>query len=142
MAKTLDTIFRWCNDVVPMRHFYTDCLSLDETFFESNDDYGWLTYKIGDVQLVFTRTDPPLPVPTEFARNPGYPGGTAVATSWVLKLSPDEFHPIVKKLQNSTYTAYKDEVISAREGHLQYLVLDPMGFTVELYCDENEVKEQ
>jgi hypothetical protein len=132
MEIELNTIFRWCNDVVPMRYFYTDCLRLEETFFRDDADHGWLTYQIGPVQLVFMRAPAPLPVAAEFARNPGYRGGLLEAESWILKMERPSFTAIVKRLQASSYTLYAPEPEQPRTGALQFLALDPMGFTVEL----------
>lgn len=135
MEVELNTIFRWCNDVVPMRHFYTDCLELGETFFRDDAEHGWLTYQIGQVQLVFIRASDPLPVATKFARNPGYRGGSLEVESWVLKTERPSFDAIVKRLQASDYTLYTPKPEQPRPGALQFLALDPMGFTVELYTE-------
>lgn len=135
MEASLDTIFRWCNDVLPMQHFYTNCLNLTETFFRNDAEHGWLTYQIGQVQLVFTRAAVPLPVKETFAQNPGYSGGSLLAESWVLKVERPSFDEIVRQLQASSYTCYTPEPIAPRPGALQFLVLDPMGFTVEIYTE-------
>ena len=135
MQAELNTIFRWCNDVVPMRHFYTDCLGLEETYFRNDAEHGWLTYQIGQVQLVFTRAPAPLPVTAEFAQNPGYSGGSNQAESWVLKVERPSFEAIVKRLQASSYPVYAPEPNEPRPGALQFLALDPMGFTVEVYTE-------
>lgn len=138
MKVELNTIFRWCNDVVPMRRFYTDCLGLNETFFRNDDEHGWLTYQVGEVQLVFTRAPALLPVDTEFAQNPGYGGGTLQVESWVLKVERPSFDQIVERLQASSYTFYTPEPHSPRPGALQFIALDPMGFTVEAYTEFEE----
>lgn len=135
MEAELNTIFRWCNDVALMRHFYTDCLGLEETYFRDDADHGWLTYQIGQVQLVFTRAATPQPMATEFARNPGYHGGSLTTESWVLKMDQPSFAAIVKRLQASSYTLYAPEPEQPRPGALQFLALDPMGFTVEIYTE-------
>ena len=135
MEAELNTIFRWCNDVVPMRHFYSDCLGLRETYFRNDAEHGWLTYQIGQVQLVFTRAPEPLPTQTDFAQNPGYGGGTIQAESWVLKVERPSFDAIVQQLQASSYNCYTPEPTVPRAGALQFLALDPMGFTVEAYTE-------
>lgn len=135
MEAELNTIFRWCNDVVAMRHFYTDCLGLTETYFRNDEEHGWLTYQVGQVQLVFTRAPAPLPVTTEFAQNPGYNGGTLHIESWVLKVKRPSFDDIVKRLQASNYTRFAPQPATPRPGALQFLALDPMGFTVETYTE-------
>lgn len=135
MEIELNTIFRWCNDVASMRRFYTDCLGLEETYFRDDVDHGWLAYQIGQVQLVFIRAATPQAIATEFARNPGYQGGSLTTESWVLKLDPPSFAAIVKRLQASSYTLYAPEPEKPRPGALQFLALDPMGFTIEVYTE-------
>lgn len=135
MKVELNTIFRWCNDVATMRHFYTECLGLEETYFRSDAEHGWLTYQLGEVQLVFIRTGEPLPVAAQFARNPGYPGGELQTESWVLKVERPSFNIIVHRLQNSGYALFTPEPSAPRPGALQLLALDPMGFTVEIYTE-------
>ena len=135
MEAELNTIFRWCNDVAPMRHFYTDCLGLTETFFRNDVEHGWLTYQVGQVQLVFTRAPALLPIMTEFAQNPGYSGGTVQVESWVLKVERPSFDEIVGRLQASSYTHYAPQPNTPRPGALQFIALDPMGFTVEVYTE-------
>ena len=135
MDVELNTIFRWCNDVAPMRQFYSDCLGLEEAFFRDDEEHGWLTYQIGQVQLVFIRTSVPLQVAAEFARNPGYRGGSLEAESWILKMERPSFEAIVKRLQASSYKLYAMKPEQSRPGALQFLALDPMGFTVEIYTE-------
>ena len=135
MQTELNTIFRWCNDVVSMRHFYTDCLGLEETYFRDDEEHGWLTYQIGQVQLVFTRAPSPLPVETQFAQNPGYQGGSVQAESWVLKMERPSFEAAVQRLQTSDLISYTPEPQEPRPGARQFLALDPMGFTVEVYTE-------
>ena len=135
MKVELNTVFRWCNDVVTMRHFYTDCLGLTETYFLNDEAHGWLTYQVGEVQLVFTRAAEALPVATQFAQNPGYQGGDIQAESWVLKLERPSFDTIAQQLQNSQYPLFTPEPTSPRPGALQLLALDQMGFTVEIYTE-------
>ena len=135
MKIELNTIFRWCSDVATMRHFYTECLGLEETYFRSDAEHGWLTYQLGEVQLVFIRSGEPLPVTTQFAQNPGYQGGDLHAESWVLKVERPSFETITQQLKNSRYSRFTPEPVAPRPGALQLLALDPMGFTVEIYTE-------
>lgn len=135
MKVELNTIFRWCNDVATMRHFYTDCLGLSETYFRNDEAHGWLTYQVGEVQLVFMRAAETLPAAAQFARNPGYEGGNLHAESWVLKVERPSFNIITQNLKNSRYALFSPEPIAPHPGALQMLGLDPMGFTVEIYTE-------
>lgn len=131
---TLDTIFRWCNDVSAMRAFYTDLLGLSETFFR-DDEHGWLTYQIGAIQLVFTRSDTTIPTYQEFAQNPAYQGGSIKAESWVYKLPSDVFTAVVERLQTANVPTYWNTPKQTRDNHQQFYILDPMGYTIEIYAE-------
>ncbi len=140
MSLHLNTIFRWCNDVEKMRQFYTECLGLNETYFKNDHEHGWLTYQLSEVQLVFTRSDEPLSESNLFAKNPAYRDGETHETSWVIEVEPVDFKPIVEKIKQNGYPIYNDGPYSNRPGHLQMIVRDPMGMTVELYT-QTETKE-
>ena len=131
--SVIDTIFRWCNDVTAVRHFYTELLGLEETYFLDDAERGWLTYQVGPTLLVFTRADEPLPVPDEFTASPAHEAGTLLRSSWVLKFEPADFAAAVSRLQSADISATTTDPYSSRPGHRQFVILDPMGFTIELY---------
>ena len=141
MRLHLNTIFRWCNDIENMRHFYSDCLSLEETFFKNNNEHGWLTYQLSEIQLVFTRSEEPLPEPTAFAMNPAYRDGQTYDSSWVIEVAPSNFDNIVAKIRRSGAPIYNDAPFSNRPGHRQLIVRDPMGMTIEIYAQENSEED-
>ena len=99
----ISTIFKWCTDIEAMRRFYTDLLGLEETFFQHEGSQGWLTYKSQDVQIVFIQTETPLPVATEWAKQPGYAEGSLETSSWVMTVSYAEFSKIVERVQTTVY---------------------------------------
>lgn len=131
----INTIFRWCNDVDPIRHFYTDLLGLEETYYRNDEEHGWLTYKIGDTQLVFTRASSPLPVEAEWAKAPAYQGGTKELESWVMAVNKDNYQTIVQGIKASDALIYDGEL--ERE-ELLLMVKDPMGFTIELWLETDD----
>ena len=142
MSQHLNTIFRWCNDVETMREFYTNCLNLTETFYENNEQHGWLTYQLSELLLAFTRSDQPLPEPTSFAMNPAYKGGQTFESSWVIEVAYENFNGIVEKIQKSSAPIYEQGVFSNRPGHLQIIVRDPMGMTIEIYAQSDSTEEE
>lgn len=139
MNPHLNTVFRWCNDIDQMRRFYSDCLQLDETYYRNDEEHGWLTYQLGQTQLVFTRSAAPLPLPQLFAKNPAYQGGETTETSWVIELELEAFDDTVVRLQEEPTPFHGDGLFSNRPNHLQLIVRDPMGMTIELYA---HLKEQ
>lgn len=141
MGLHLNTIFRWCNDVASMRQFYSDCLNLTETFYQNDDEHGWLTYQLSEVLLVFTRSDEPLPEPTAFAMNPAYSGGKTHDESWVIEVENADFETIISKIKQSSAPIYKDGPFSNRPGHKQLITRDPMGMTIEIYAQFPEEQD-
>lgn len=127
----INTLFRWCNDIRPMRIFYTDLLGLPETFFRDDKEHGWLTYNAGGVQLVFMRASEELSVGIGWALQPGYRGGTQEVPSWLMTATDrNEFRGIVNRLQQAA-VPMKDNIDSSR----QCIVHDPMGWTIEIGLD-------
>ena len=129
----VDTIFQWCNNINQMRLFYSDILGAEETFYRDDSEHGWLTYQLADLQLVFIRSDEPLPIAGDFAINPAHQDGTRIAASWVLKMGEEKFRAAIHRLQQAGIASTTAEPYSNRPGHLQYIVLDPMGLTLELF---------
>lgn len=135
----LNTLFYFCNDVVPMRHFYIELLGLEETFFRNDDEAGWLTLRIEHTNIVFVRAAEPLPIPGAFARQPGLSGGDLEQHSWVLQLFPPEFEATVIRMQAAAVPSLTPAPVEVKPGHWQFVVHDPMGFTIELYAvSDNE----
>ena len=131
-SPVMHTLFELCNDVAQMRSFYSDALGLAETMF--NAEKGWLTYQAGAVQVVFTEPrSAPARQLTEWSRSPGWDGGTVDEPSWVLRIAPGAFDALLDRLAaHETDT----QVRNAPDGRLrEVFVMDPMGRTVEIYCE-------
>ena len=131
-GPVLHTLFELCNDVARTRSFYSETLGLAETFYDA--ERGWLTYQAGPVQIVFTRPASPTTPITDFSRSPAWDGGSLDAASWVLKVEASEFDSIVDRLRIvdakfETRTFYE-------RGLREVYALDPMGRTVEVYCED------
>jgi catechol 2,3-dioxygenase-like lactoylglutathione lyase family enzyme len=133
MNAKINTLYYYCNDVRPMREFYIAQLGLTETFYRHDDEAGWLTLQIGDVNVVYVRANDPVPVANAFASQAGYAGGTQQQHSWVLELPIAAFDAAVERLQAAGTPSLNDEPHSLQPGSKQYIVRDPMGFTIELY---------
>lgn len=133
-----NTIFWYCNDVEPMRHFYTELLQLEETFYRNDDEAGWLTYQSGTLQVVFMRVEKSLPVTAEWAVQPSYTEGTAHVPSWVIQIPYDAFDATIDRIKASDTTIrLEDSIRSPREGHKSFWVRDPMGTTIEIFAEES-----
>jgi len=127
----ISTLFYWCNDIVATRHFYANLIGFEETYY--NEQAGWFTCQSGDLNLVFIRASTPFPTFTDWAKQPGYRGGTLENHSWVITVSESEFQTIVTRLKNGGVPCFQDEPSSPQPGHWQFYVMDPMGNTIELY---------
>ena len=131
-GPVLNTLFELCNDVARTRAFYSGVLGLTETFYDG--DQGWLTYQVGETQIVFTRPGTPLKPVDDFSRSPAWDGGSIDAPSWVLRVEPTEFEAIVERLLNAE-ARFETRIFEDRRLREVY-ALDPMGKTVEVYCEE------
>ena len=128
------TIFWYCNDVQPMRHFYTELLGLEETFYRNDAEAGWLSYQSGTLQIVFMRVEPSLPVASEWAVQPSYAEGTLHAPSWVVEIPYAAFDATVERINASEDTIHlEDKARQPRGRQTSFWVRDPMGTTIEIY---------
>lgn len=125
----IQTLFYWCNDVAPMRHFYTELLGFEETYYKSDDEVGWLNYHIDGVDVVFMRGSEPLPIQSKWAKQPGYQGGQAEVSSWIIAVPPEQFDSVIARLQDAGVPSYQ-----VSPSNNQFFVQDPMGTTVEIYA--------
>ena len=129
------TLFRWCNDVAALRHFYSEILQLNETFYRDDEKYGWLTYQVDSVQLVFMRATNPLPLLPDWAKQPGYAGGSAEVDSLLLVVDDAAaLQTFVDRLQTANIPM-NDGIDASR----QCVVRDPMGWTVEIALDMDKI---
>ncbi|MEM9953764.1 MAG: hypothetical protein AAF846_19300 [Chloroflexota bacterium] len=126
----IDTLFRWCVDVVPMRHFYTEILQLEETFFRNDDEHGWLTYQVGDVQLVFIRATDSLPIESSWAISPAHEGDKEL-DSWVIRVTEPIFMAVKERATKNDVPIHDGEY--DRDKHL--IVRDPMGMTIAIWLN-------
>ena len=133
MSPKIKTLYYYCNDVKHMREFYIEQLGPHETFFRYDDAAGWLTLQVGEDNIVFVQAENTLPIAEAFASQAGFEGGTLQEHSWVLELSLAEFEAAVQRLQTAQASSLSSEPDRPQEGTQQYIVRDPMGFTVELY---------
>ena len=132
-AARLNTVFHWCNDIAATRRFYTELLGLEETYFDEKQ--GWLTYQIGELNVVFIRGSSPQPVLSEWARQPAYRGGKIEAPSWVIQVSPKDFPVVVLRLKAAGVPEFQKEPMTPKPGYAMFFVRDPMGTTIEIYAE-------
>jgi catechol 2,3-dioxygenase-like lactoylglutathione lyase family enzyme len=129
-APSIKFIYNYCNDVEAMRQFYIELLGLPQTFFMNDERGRFLEFNCEGIEFMFFQASAPLPVPTEFSRQPGWEGGTLERPSCSIEYPPREFAACVKRLQTAGVRSAKP----APECHGSYWafpVLDPMGNTVE-----------
>lgn len=133
----IHTLYYWCNDILATQNFYTNLLGLDEDYFRNDETMGWVTYKIANVDIVFMRATTTLPVYTEWAKQPGYQGGSLETPSFTLAVPPDQFEAIVDQLKVAEVPAFYETPLSTTPDNKQFFVQDPMGNTVEIYTEVN-----
>lgn len=119
-----------CNDLLAMKHFYGQILNLEQIW----DDTQSVAFKIGDHQLSVNLDENLALPPAEFARQPGWPGGTAARTSWSLECGITEFRQIVAAAQAAGVKSWQREPTWV--GYWSYPLLDPMNNTIEVTCPE------
>jgi catechol 2,3-dioxygenase-like lactoylglutathione lyase family enzyme len=129
----VSTLFYWCNDIAATRNFYANLIGLEETYYD--EQAGWFTCQSNSLNLVFMRATNPLPLYSEWAKQPGYHGGTLEAHSQVLTVPTGQFQTTVARLINAGVPCFQEHPSSPQPGHWQFIVKDPMGITVEIYSE-------
>jgi catechol 2,3-dioxygenase-like lactoylglutathione lyase family enzyme len=138
-AVSIKYIYVYVNEIDAMRHFYTDLVGLDEGAYRNDEKWGWLTYNCGSLEFMCFRAVRPLPVPEEFAAQPGWEGGQLPSISWSVSVPEAQFTEAVQRLKSDGVKSFAEQPFWAQDSYWSFPVLDPMGNTVELFC---EVKER
>jgi catechol 2,3-dioxygenase-like lactoylglutathione lyase family enzyme len=126
-------IFNVCNDVAAMRRFYVDLLGLQEEAFMDTPEFAYLSVEAGGFEVMWFRADAALPVPSDFASQPGWEGGTLEATSWAVYIPEDRFEAVCRELVSSGAKLFDEQPAWRQDSYLAVSALDPMGVTVEIY---------
>jgi catechol 2,3-dioxygenase-like lactoylglutathione lyase family enzyme len=131
-------LFNVCNDVAQVRRFYVGLLGLKEAAFTDTPQYGWLSLDCGGFEAMWSRADAKLPVPTGFACQPGWAGGTLEATSWGVQIPEERFAQVHRALAESGAALFRPVPDWRQDSYWGISVLDPMGVTVEVYATPRE----
>jgi catechol 2,3-dioxygenase-like lactoylglutathione lyase family enzyme len=134
----LGYIYNHCNDIEVMRWFYTNLLGLKDKGFHSDENWGYLCYLTGGLELMFFRTAETIPVQDKWAVQPGWDGGTFEGTSWSVLIPEEEFAAVVKKLISAGVKTFAQKPMWLQDCYWGYPVMDPMGNTVEVYTTPKE----
>jgi len=133
-AVSIKYVYLYVNDIEVMRHFYTDLVGLEQGAYRNDEQWGWLTYDCGGFEFMCFRAAAPLPVPDEFAAQPGWSGGTRDTVSWSISQPEDGFAACVQRMREAGVSCKFEKPQWAQDSYWSFPVLDPMGDTVELYC--------
>ena len=124
-----------CNDVAPIRRFYSERLGLDEISHRDDTEGGWVAYQCEGLQLMFHRWSgsDPVPVFDGFAWQPGDGEGTVPAMSFAVGIAPEDYRVVVERLQASRDLALTPAPTWRQNSYWGWTVKDPMGNTIELF---------
>lgn len=135
-------LYAFCNDVKPMRAFYTELLGMTEVSFMDTEDFGWLAYQCEGMQFMFFRADSELPLETRWADQPGEaPEGAAPLMSFSLEYNEDDFRRLVKQLREADVATARAAPSWRQQSYWGWTVKDPMGNTIELYASPKQQPE-
>lgn len=129
MNASVRFLYLYCNDLAVVRHFYTDLLQLEETFFAAGEA---LAYNCDHLQFTVFQTDQMLPIIKAWATQPGWEGGTQPSVSWSVEYGEEAFKLALTRLKKEAVASFHNN--PKWVGYWSYPVRDPMGHTVELTC--------
>ncbi|HEX9746597.1 MAG TPA: VOC family protein [bacterium] len=129
----LDWLTIYCNDIDEMRHFYSDLLGLETGPGADEEGGGFQFYVCGDFVFMIMQADTELPVNEEFMHWLGFSETGNYNPGWSIQIPSEDFEAVVARLQDEGVKAADEEPMNQMDAFMQYIVLDPMGNSVELY---------
>ncbi|MFN2114745.1 MAG: VOC family protein [Anaerolineae bacterium] len=132
-------LYAFCNEIDPMREFYSDVLGMQEGSHMDSEDFGWLTYKSEGLELMFFRWDDGvLPVQQAAAWQPGGGDGELPVMSFSVHVPRESYAATVERLRASGANLETAVPTWRQESYWGLTARDPMGYTVEVYSDPAE----
>jgi catechol 2,3-dioxygenase-like lactoylglutathione lyase family enzyme len=126
-------VYMFCNDILTIRHFYTDLLGMNEVAYD--DKSGWLNYKCDGFYMMFFKTEKDkIPVEERWAYLPGpgeRPGDIDVISITVL-IPEEDYKETVKRLLTAGVPLRSKVPEWMQYNYWGFIVKDPMGMTVEV----------
>ena len=141
-AVNLRFLYAFCNDVEPVRHFYTELLGMQETNFRNSEEMGWVVYQSDGLELMFFRLDKSVQDPGDWAWQPGGTVEDAVPRMSFSILVPwTEYAATVERLQRAEVRTQSPQPVWRQDGYFGLTVADPAGNTVEVCSTPPEKPE-
>jgi catechol 2,3-dioxygenase-like lactoylglutathione lyase family enzyme len=132
-------IFSMCNDVVAMRHFYTELLGMQEQAFFNQKDFSYISYICRDgLYLMFFYSGKETPKHTEWAWQPGYDGGSLHIMSLAIEIPEGDFANTVERLKKENVKIFSDTPDWRQNSYWGFTIMDPQGNTLELFTMPKE----
>ena len=120
-------VYRYCNDLEAMRHFYVELLGFANTSIENGRQGGFIKVDCGGFRMTFLKSSTELPVYTQLSKLPGCQGGEIEQALCSVEYSVDAYAVVVERLRAAGVHSPQ------ADGEWSYPVLDPMGNTIEVY---------
>ncbi len=134
---TIKYIFSHTTDMLGTRQFYSELIGLKETAFSLEG--GFICFQCDGFELMFFAKEQHSPtIPTEWASQPGYEGGSLEITSWAIDVPEKEYVSVVKRLKESETRLFKDAPEWRQHSYWGFTVMDPNGVTVEVFTIPKE----
>ncbi|MCC7478087.1 VOC family protein [bacterium] len=127
-------IYQSCNDIAAMRRFYTDALGMQEAHYKEGPE-GWLVYQCEGFQFMLFPSSYPMLLQDGFAQQPGWEGGILESISWSVAIPEADYAETIARVRESGAEAVFETPQWQQDSYWSYPVRDPMGNTVEVYCN-------
>ncbi len=131
-AAVLVHMFIVCNNVEEMRSFYIDLLGMEESHYEAGQ---FLDVKSAGIELLFIKHETEVQVPSGWAWQPGWRGGTSTQSSFSVRVPEEEFSALVDRIRQSNIPRFNEYPEWRNDGYWGYTIKDPMGVTLELFVE-------
>ncbi len=125
-------IYQSCNDLPAMRRFYGELLGMQEASYKEEK---WLVYQCDGFQFMIFPAGYNMLLQDGFAKQPGWEGGDMESISWSVAVPEEDFAATVQRLRELDVEAAFEDPQWQQDSYWSYPVRDPMGNTVEVYCN-------
>ncbi|MHC4841759.1 MAG: VOC family protein [Planctomycetota bacterium] len=136
-------LYAFCNDIRPVRAFYSDLLGMQEISHMDEESFGWLAYQCEGLQYMFFRWDTKLPKEARWACQPGETiADSSALMNFSLEYGIEDYIRLVPVLLEAKVVSEKSKPNWRQKSYWGWTIKDPMGNTIEVYAAPKDKPEE
>ena len=112
MDVRLNYIYRYCNDISEIRHFYTDVLGCKEKSFGEYEGFLWLEYNFQGICLMFHQDEKKALIIEGFAKHPSHDLGSLEITWFSIKINESKYLDVINTIESKNFKCLTKDLTS------------------------------